>query len=151
MGKACHLGAVDAFVVGHVSGHDPDEVVGITGHQMAAQGFGNLEHGGLELVEVVLLLAGERDLDEHGRALPEARTIDRGAVATDHARFFEPSDPAKTGRRGQVDTLGERGMRHASVGLQEVEDGSVGCIEIDRQLNHLRAASIAHESCADGA
>ena len=48
-----------SFVVGDVGDHQLDQIVRVTGHQVAAQHLGDLHDRSLELVEMVFLLAGE--------------------------------------------------------------------------------------------
>src|SRR6185503_20779619 len=61
----------------------------------------------LERLEVFLRLALEADHREHGDGEAQARGVEIGMIAANHARFLERADAAQAGRRGQSHAAGE--------------------------------------------
>ena len=124
------MGSVELFVVVDVCAGDMQDVIGVAGHEVAADDRRMRGHRFLERVEDTFFLAGEGDLDEHRRRLAEEPPIDQGPVAVDDARLLERSDSAKAGRGRQSDTVGQIDVRQATIGLELFEDGLIDGIRL---------------------
>ena len=130
MWQASHLGAVDSLVIADVSSNDMDEIVEIACHEMTADDFGYSCDRRLKFVEMILVLTVEGDLDEDRGPEPDPRTVDRSVVAADDAGALKSADAAQTGAGRKVDPLGDGGVGHAPVALEQRDDLLVGHIKI---------------------
>jgi hypothetical protein len=137
---------VDSFVVCDIGNHQLDQIVRITGHKVATDHFRNLHDRSLELIEMVFLLAGERDLDKHGGSEADTIKVERSPIPSDHSSTFESFHTTQAGRRGEMDLLCKGSVCHSAVGLQEIEDGAVSLVDVEhadfvlltaqRHMNH---------------
>jgi hypothetical protein len=72
-----------------VGQHDPQQIVVFTRHQVALHHLGHLAHGLLELAQMRLLLAVERDVDEDVHRASGFLLIDERRISLDEARLLE--------------------------------------------------------------
>jgi len=100
------VGAVNSFVVVDAVATHLHQIIGITGHEVAFDDLRALENGTFELVEVVFLLACQRDAHEDGGAATERLVVETGPVSGDDARVLQRSHPAQARRSRQVHALG---------------------------------------------
>src|SRR5258708_5092727 len=88
-GQPRQLGSVNAFEVLDVARHDDDDVVVAAGHQEAAHHRWTLDDRGFERFQRILVLAFQRDPDQHGGGEAKARQIQDGLIAADEAFLFQ--------------------------------------------------------------
>lgn len=116
---------VHRVVTRDVGNDDAQQVVGVAGHAVALDDFGQVADGVVELFEpggVVLVGAdGGEDTDGDIQAL----RVQQGYAAVDDAGLFQLLNASPAGGAAQADAFGDVRDRARAVGLQNVEDGSV--------------------------
>ena len=128
MWQASHLGAVDSLIIADVGSNDMDEIVEVACHEMTADDFGYRCDRRLKFVEMILVLTVERDLDEDRGSEPDPLAVDCRVVATDDAGL-KSANAAQTGAGRKMDPLGDGGVSHAPIALEQGDDLLVGCIK----------------------
>ena len=113
------------LVGGQVGYDDLEQEVSVAGHDVAGDDLVDVGDGLLELLGTAARLAGDLDLDERGQAEPDPAPIENRAIAADRAPVLEALEPAEAGRGGEADTVGQRGIGQAAVGLEVAQDRAV--------------------------
>src|SRR5258708_19538682 len=106
-GQPRQLGSVNAFEVLDVARHDDDDVVVAAGHQEAAYHRWTLDDRGFERFQRILVLAFQRDPDQHGGGEAKARQIQDRLIAADEPFLFHPFLPPPDRRPLNPDALSE--------------------------------------------
>jgi hypothetical protein len=126
----------ESLIGGEIGGDHAQQIVAVSGHQIAFEHFVPFGDRAREAVEVLLLLPSELDRDEDADMETERFLVDGGDVAADHAALLEQLDAAMAGRDRQPDLVRQLLHRHAAVGLQQAEDLAVDSVE-GRHWNEL--------------
>ena len=117
--------AVDAGKIVGVAGHDLQQVIRRSRHQVAFQHVGNARDLFLERFEYFVGLPRQGNFNKNRRAPVNLARVQKGHIPGDHLRGFQPLHPPVTGRSRQVDPLGKLRIGHASVLLQHGQDSSI--------------------------
>ena len=115
--------------VGQVAHADLEEIVEIAGDDVAVEHDGELLHRFLEGAEALRRRAVEHDADDGERALLDLVRIDLRPDAGDVALGEQALDTAVAGGGAGVHPLGDLGIAHAPVRLQQAQDSEVGPVE----------------------
>ena len=128
------VAAVDAFVVRHAVDVEAQQVVGLSGHEVAGPQARATDDGGLEGVEQLDPLALEGDGHQHGLGSAHRVGVHDRPVADEDAVVLQPTDPTQACRRGQPDPIGQRLIAQPAVVLERTDDGFVHSIDHVRQI-----------------
>ena len=129
-GKARELLFMDALEIGEIARHHGDEVVVLARHQMTGNDGRRLDHGLLERLEQILVLALEADLHDDGDAQAERLATDAGLIAFDHAPLFERADASCDRGRRQRNALGKLDLAQTPVLEQGAEDRAIQRVKL---------------------
>jgi hypothetical protein len=78
---------------------------------------------------MLLGLALQRDVDDHGNRGFGIGRIDQSGIAADHTSFFHQLDTPQTCRRRQADFRGNGRIAHAGINPQKPQDITVNGIQ----------------------
>ena len=112
------LFANEGFVGAHVFDDDFEHEVGVAGHVVALEDFGNVLDCAAEALDRLLLMQGERDRNPGHDLEPEAIRVEVGVIALNQPSSLKGADALEHGGRRKADALRKVGVRDAPVGLQ---------------------------------
>ena len=128
MGQRRQPVAVNAFVILQIPGRDAQDVVILAGDKKAGHHVRHSLDGGLEIVERLLELAGQRDVNDGGQPETQHLVVQAGVIATDRAGLLKRIQPARAGGLRQADLVGQRGIADAPFRLERGQDGNINLV-----------------------
>ncbi len=127
---------MENLVFGDIAHDHVHQVVELPRHQVTPHDLGPLGDRHLERVEGGLVLADQRDLDEHVGAESHPGGVEECRVAVDHPRLLEASDPSQAGRGREVDGVGEVDVGPPAVLLEDLQDRTINPVQFQRRFRH---------------
>ena len=124
-GQAGELLAVNSFEILGIRDNDPEQVVKLTGHQVAVHYLGQRPNGLFKDPKLVLILAFECDAHKDNARESNLLGIHPGRVALDDALAFQGSDAPQAGGFREVDPLGQLDVGNASLLLKHSNQISI--------------------------
>ena len=125
--QAAHGEVRQRFDVAH--DHVQQEIH-LAGHRVAGEHFGPVDQRAPEALDDLVGVLLELDLHDGLDGLARAFRIDDGRVSLDESRRLELPDAPRAGRGREADALGEVGDADAPVPLQNIQDSSIGLVEL---------------------
>ncbi len=139
---------MEDLVVGDIAHDHVHQVVETTSHEVAAHDLGPLGDRHLEGVESGLVLADQRDLDEHVGAEADPCGVEECRIAVDHPRLLQASDPSQACRGREVDRIGKVDVGPPTVLLQEFQDRMINLVKIQWRCQHAPQSISTQRYCA---
>lgn len=113
----------------HVRHHDAQQIVGVSGHQIALHHFRAFRDRLLETLQRVFHLLFQTHLNEHVDAQPERLRIQQRDLLFEQAKLFQRTDAVETGRGRQIHRSGQIRVGDARVLLQLTENADLDAVE----------------------
>lgn len=127
----CEFIKNEAFQGLYVADHDPDQIVKISGHQIAFHHLGVACYCRLKIFKIPFDLPFQANLYKNADTEPDFDRIKQGHVAAYDTGLFQRTYPRQARRRREVHPRGQLHIRQLGVFLKQVEDfnvsGIIGC------------------------
>jgi len=119
-----------ALIVAEIGYDDLEEVIRLTGNEMACNNFGHRNDGSLELQRALVGMAVDLDAYEDREAEPDALAPQGRPITFNVPLALQALDATQAWRWRQADLVGQFDVAQTSIGLQLGNNPAVGGIEI---------------------
>jgi len=119
------MAAVDRSEIVSISGHDFQQVIRGSGHEMTFQYIWYSRDSLFKRIQNFVGLGGQGNFDKNRGLAANLAGIQQGNVVANDPFFLKALHATVAGRRGEIHLFGHLGMGHAAAPLQCLEDSPI--------------------------